>query len=224
MFSTRSTSEELRDVCEQAVSYSPTYRAWRKYLDLSHTYADKRTICIRLLLLFSQIPDTNREMNSHRLLDTLLVLIQLDSYTARHKTALADLQGALGRKKHSAMGEVQDLTPFLTPADLCRAWLAYIHVFEFHRLPAAWFDPTCSTPSSMVAMDDFVSPWQPGKGTRAPDDRLLRIFQGKVLALPTLQRVTAWFSSQTLPTPIHQLLLGLVVKLSRPQSTNCCLV
>ena len=57
----------------------------------------------------------------------------------------------------------------------------------------------------MVAMDDFVSPWQPGKGTRAPDDRLLRIFQGKVLALPTLQRVTAWFSSQTVPIPIHQL-------------------
>ena len=160
------------------MGFSPTYHVWRQYLELSRTYSEKRTICTRLLAHLTENPNVNRELNSHRLLDALLFLVQLNLYSGRYKTALAELQGALGKRKRHDLEDTHDLTSQLTPSDLCIAWLCYIHAFEFHRLPAPWFDPSCGKPSWMVSKQDFVFPWQPGEGSRAPDDKLLGMFQG----------------------------------------------
>lgn len=183
LYSSQSSRQELREICDQAVEFSPTYSVWWKYLEYSQTYHDKRTVCLRLISFLTVNPFDPVELHSHCLLETLLYLIQLELYSGHYKSALAVFKAALAKKPGSSSSEVPDLSSRLLPSDICFAWLAYIHVFEFHRLPAPWFDPRHGKPSRMVTKEDLVFPWKPSQQSRAPGEKLLVMFQGKEIVL-----------------------------------------
>lgn len=182
LYSSQSNRDELREICNQAVEFSPTYSVWWKYLEYSQTYHDKRAVCLRLISFLTANPSDPIEVHSHCILETLLYLIQLELYSGHYKSALAVFKAAL-TKKPSSSPEVPELSSHLLPSDFCFAWLAYIHIFEFHRLPAPWFDPRHGKPSRMVTKEDFVFPWKPSQQSRASGEKLLAMFQGKEIAL-----------------------------------------
>lgn len=190
LYSSQSNRDELREICDQAVEFSPTYSVWWKYLEYSQTYHDKRTVCLRLISFLTGNPGDAGEFHSHCILETLLYLVQLELYSGHYKSALAVFKAAIA-KKPSSCKEVPELSNHLLPSDFCLAWLAYIHVFEFHRLPAAWFDPRHGKPSRMVTKEDFVFPWKPSQQSRAPGEKLLVMFQGKDTALHSLSFLVA---------------------------------
>jgi len=117
------------------------------------------------------------EFHSHCILEALLYLIQLELYSGHYKSALAVFKAAITTKASSCT-EVPVLSSHLLPSDFCLAWLAYIHVFEFHRLPVAWFDPRHGKPARMVTKEEFVFPWKPSQQSRASGEKLLVMFQG----------------------------------------------
>lgn len=178
MYSSQCTQDELREICDQAVEFSPTYSVWWKYLEYSTSYYAKRTVCLRLISYLTANPVEPVALHSHRILETLLYLVQLELYSGHYKSALSVFQAALAKKTHNTT-EVPVLSAYLLPSDCCLAWLGYIHVFEFHRLPAPWFDPRHGKPSRMVTKEDFVFPWKPSQQSRAPGEKLLAMFQGQ---------------------------------------------
>ena len=190
LYSSQSNRDELREICDQAVEFSPTFSVWWKHLEYSQTYHDKRTVCLRLISFLTGNPGDAVEFHSHCILETLLYLVQLELYSGHYKSALAVFKAAIA-KKPSSHKEVPELSNHLLPPDFCLAWLAYIHVFEFHRLPAAWFDPRHGKPSRMVTKEDFVFPWKPSQQSRAPGEKLLVMFQGKDTALHSLSFLVA---------------------------------
>ena len=177
LYSSRSTEDELREICDQAVEFSPTYSVWWKYLEYSATYPAKKTVCLRLISFLVANPVDPAELHSHRILETLVYLVQLELYSGHYKSALSVFKAALAKKRQNS-SEVPDLSVHLLPSDCCLAWLAYIHVFEFHRPPAPWFDPCYDKPAKMVTKEDFVFPWKPSQQSRAPGEKLLAMFQG----------------------------------------------
>ena len=150
---------------------------WWKYLEYSRTYFAKRTICLRLLSFLAKNSVDPMEVHSHHMLEVLLYFVQLELYSGHFKSALSVFKAALGKKVQD-QSEMTDLSGHLLPRDLCQAWLAYIHVFEFHRPPAAWFDPCNDKPSRMVTKEDVVFPWIPSQQSRTPGEKLLAMFQG----------------------------------------------
>ena len=185
LYSSQSNRDELREICDQAVEFSPTFSVWWQYLEHSQTYHDKRTVCLRLISFLARNPRDAVEFHSHCILETLFYLIQLELYSGHYKSALSVFKTAIA-KKPSSCTEVPELSNNLLPSDFCLAWLAYIHVFEFHRLPAAWFDPRHGKPSRMVTKEDFVFPWKPSQQSRASGGKLLVMFQGKETTLHSL--------------------------------------
>ena len=182
LYSSQSNRDELREICDQAVEFSPTYSVWWKYLEYSKTYHDKRAVCLRLISFLTANPSDLVEFHSHCILEVLLYLVQLELYSGHYKSALAVFKAAL-TKKHNSSAMVPELSSQLQPSDFCLAWLAYIHIFEFHRFPAPWFDPRHGKPSRMVTKEDFVFPWKPSQQSRASGEKLLAMFQGKGIAL-----------------------------------------
>lgn len=184
LFRLQGHQDEHKELCEQAIGFTPTYDIWWHYLDSINTYDGKRTICLRLLNhLVKQEQEQIDGLHSHRILESLLYLIQLELYTGRRKLALLAFQSAIGKKKTMSNDEntIPKLTTKISAQDLCIAWLAYIHVLEFHRLPATWFDPKYGHPTRIIAKDSFVFPWQPGSGTRTPSEKILGMFHGMFL-------------------------------------------
>lgn len=177
LYSSQSTQDELREICDQAVEFSPTYSVWWKYLEYSSTYHSKRTVCLRLISFLVANPVDPAELHSHHILETLLYLIQLELFSGHYMSALKVFKAALAKKPQNT-AEVPDVSAHLVPSDCCLAWLAYIHVFEFHRPPAPWFDPCKGEPSRMVTKEHFVFPWKPSQQSRAPGEKLLMMFQG----------------------------------------------
>ena len=150
-------------------------------MEYSETYHAKKTVCLRLLSFLVENLVDPRELHSHHILETLLYLVQLELYSGHYKSALAVFQSAIAKKRNSS--EVADLSVHMLPSDCCLAWLAYIHVFEFHRLPTPWFDPQQGKPSRMVTKEAFVFPWKPSKQSRASGEKLLALFQGTCVSL-----------------------------------------
>ncbi|KAL9984828.1 hypothetical protein ACROYT_G007164 [Oculina patagonica] len=187
LYSSQSNRDELKEICNQAVEFSPTYSVWWKYLEYSQTYNDKRAVCLRLISFLSANPSEPVEFHSHCILETLLYLVQLELYSGHYKSALAVFKAAL-TKKPSNCPEVPELSSHLLPSDFCFAWLAYIHIFEFHRLPSPWFDPRHGKPSRMVTKEDFVFPWKPSQQSRASGEKLLAMFQDALKACSALAK------------------------------------
>ena len=181
MYSSQSSRVELREICDQAVEFSPTYSVWWKYLEYSRTYNDKRTVCLRLISFLTVNPIDPVELHSHCILETLLYLVQLELYSGHYTSALLVFKSALTKKPRSSTDVPELLSNHLLASDYCYAWLAYIHVFEFHRLPVPWFDPCHGKPSRMVTKEDFVFPWKPSQQSRASGKKLLALFQGRTV-------------------------------------------
>ena len=180
LFNTQGNSAEHKELCEQAIGFIPSYDIWWYYLNTIDNYNDKRTVCLKLInQLAGEEPDKVDQLHSHRILESLLYLVQLELYTGRFRVAVSTFQSAIGKKKITAVEGIPKLSSLLSAQDLCLSWLAGIHVFEFHRLPTTWFDPKCGYPSKMVAKEPVVFPWQPGGGTRASNEKLLGMFHGK---------------------------------------------
>lgn len=198
LYSSQSSREELNEICDQAVEFSPTYNVWWKYLEYSRTYTDKRNVCLRLIAFLTMNPIEPVELHSHFVLETLLYLIQLELYSGHYASAVLVFKSALTKRTHGC-SDVPELSSFLLASDYCCAWLAYIHVVEFHRLPSPWFDPSHGEPSKMVTKEDFVFPWKLSQQSRVPGKKLLVLFQGRKVSVscnsfPTLK----WLSDLTL--------------------------
>ena len=198
LYSSQSSREELNEICEQAVEFSPTYSVWWKYLEYSRTYIDKRNVCIRLISFLTLNPIDPVELRSHFILETLLYLVQLELYSGHYASAVLVFKSALTKKTHDH-GDVPELSSFLLASDYCCAWLGYIHVVEFHRLPSSWFDPSRGEPSKMVTKENFVFPWKPSQQSRAPGKKLRVLFQGRIVSLYCNRFLTPkWLSDVSL--------------------------
>lgn len=180
LFTAQGTPEDIKELYEQALDFAPAYCIWWQYIEFQASYSDKKILCLRLLNYLLEDHWRHSEIQSHYILETILYVVQLELFTGRYKRALEVFQAVLGRA-NSAKGRFQicDLTPQLLPSDLCLLWIAYIHVFEFHRVPLQWYEASCGKPSRMVAKELFIFPWQPSKGSRASDEKLLSLFHGR---------------------------------------------
>ncbi|XP_068711250.1 zinc finger C3H1 domain-containing protein-like isoform X2 [Montipora foliosa] len=217
LYSSRCSQSELEEICDQAVEFSPAYSVWWKYIEYSTTYSTKRNVCLRFLSFLVTNPVDPRELHSHRMLEVLLYLVQLELYSGHYKSALAVFKAALGKKAQDQT-EMTDLSVHLLPSDFCLAWLAYIHVFEFHRPPAAWFDPRDGKPSRMVTKEDFVFPWIPSQQSRASGEKLLVMFQDALKACRQVAKASSARLSVSLP--LYKNLIALEMAYGRVNSAR----
>lgn len=206
LYSSQSSREELNEICDQAVEFSPTYNVWWKYLEYSRTYTDKRNVCLRLIAFLTMNPIEPVELHSHFVLETLLYLIQLELYSGHYASAVLVFKSALTKRTHGC-SDVPELSSFLLASDYCCAWLAYIHVVEFHRLPSPWFDPSHGEPSKMVTKEDFVFPWKLSQQSRVPGKKLLVLFQDALKACGEVTKPP--FDKFTICLPLYKNLLAL---------------
>ncbi|XP_059178694.1 zinc finger C3H1 domain-containing protein-like [Physella acuta] len=97
------------------------------------------------------------QRSSHQVLEMVLIKAGLNLHAGKIKTALHFLQAVLGLKKT----QVSDLklAELLTPADLLTLWMVYIHVLEWHQLPAALYGIADQNPGKLLAKDKIVLPW-----------------------------------------------------------------
>ena len=180
LFTAQGTADDAKELYEQALVFAPAYLIWWQYIEFQVSYCGRKDVCLRLLDHLVHNPQENVEVHSHHILETLLYVVQLELFTSHYKKALGCLQAALGRLKGTSSNtRIPDLTSHLVPNDHCLLWIAYIHVFEFHRVPLQWYEPSCGKPSRMVSKEHFVFPWQPSKGSRAPYEKLLTLFHGE---------------------------------------------
>lgn len=174
----------MNELYEQALDFAPAYRIWWQYIELQSSYSNRKILCLRLLDYLVHNPHENAEIQSHYVLETVLYVVQLELFTGRFKKALEVFQAALALLKvPKGNVQVRDLTFQLLPSDHCLLWIAYIHVFEFHRVPSQWYKASCGEPSRMVTKEPFVFPWQPSQGSRASYEKLLSLFHGRFFAI-----------------------------------------
>ena len=64
------------------------------------------------------------------------------------------LQGAL---KCADSSPIMSVVELLQPVHICIAWLSYIHLNEFHRLPLSLFDPRDSGLGHIVSAVSTVA-------------------------------------------------------------------
>lgn len=146
---------------------------------MASEYGRKVNICLRFIE-FLQITGSETDLKSHRLLEAVLYLVQLDKHCGYNTLASNRFQVALlVQEPNDPHRTLASLVDHLVCADLCLFWLCYIHLVEFSHLPRDLFDPACSKPSRIVCKDDFVFPWKPGGGTTYAFPRLLKLFHRK---------------------------------------------
>ncbi|XP_062856293.1 zinc finger C3H1 domain-containing protein [Trichomycterus rosablanca] len=172
LFSRRGSTDDVREMCDMAVEHAAHYSVWCTYLNIESTYEGKDRVCERMLQFLNETAgDTVDELNSFRLLETLLYRAQLSVYTGRVSHAQFLLQSAL--VSEGERGVLGHLT--LTHRSL--AWLCYIHLCEFKKLPSELSDPANSNPSRMVRVESFLLPWSTSENLHTPSDRLISLFQ-----------------------------------------------
>ncbi|XP_078530049.1 zinc finger C3H1 domain-containing protein [Lissotriton helveticus] len=192
LFSKRGAKEEVQEMCETAVEYSPSYKLWWTFLNLETSFDGKDYVCGRMLqfLLKAAESSMKSEHLSFQLLETLLLRVQLSLFTGRHQNAAALLQNALKSPDEPILAE------HLTARDRCLAWLAYIHVIEFSALPTSLYDPASSNPSRIVNRQPFLIPWQVPQDVKTSPDMLRAVFEDAICsctdeALTADKRITA---------------------------------
>ncbi|XP_048578387.1 zinc finger C3H1 domain-containing protein isoform X2 [Nematostella vectensis] len=223
LYSLQSTREDQQELFEQALEFVPdAYSIWWQYLRFSTTYQSKRSVCYRLLAFLTNegthskmssstrsdtqsqrdgsinTKDTHSDTLSHRVLETVLYLAQVELHSGRLKEGINTLKCVLGKGTPDDHDTPVVVTS-LTPSDLLMMWLAYIHVFEFHHLPQLWFDPNDGQPSRMVNKEVFVFPWKVGKGTSSPSEKLLAMFHDALKACTVRNKLAPEKISLCLP-------------------------
>lgn len=91
-----------------------------------------------------------------------------------HRLASPHFQDALTRDDPHA-----SVAGHLEVAHRALAWLSYIHLKEFGRLPSALYDPTESGPSRLVSAESFLLPWRSAADIKMPEEELSCLFTGK---------------------------------------------
>ncbi|KAJ8373483.1 hypothetical protein SKAU_G00040630 [Synaphobranchus kaupii] len=211
LFSRRGKREELQEMCEMAVEHAPSYQVWWKYLTVESSFDGKDYVCGRTLqYLLGAAGGACSELQSFHLLECLLYRAQLSLFSGRHQNALAILQNAL-----KTSTEEKSMVEHLAVADRSLAWLSYIHLLEFGRLPASLFDPAQSRPSRVVSTDSFLLPWCSAQDVRTEPDTLVALFRDAVRqcadeTLPPRERTLACLPLHTNMIALHQLLGRLV--------------
>ena len=180
VFRQRATTDELHEVCEEAVELAGSYKVWWAYIDIASDYERKTNVCLKCIE-FLVLSDTEMGLKSHRLLEIFLYLIQLDLHCGFFKVALNRFRVALNCV--DGPRDTREILAFLAEnticEDLCSLWLSYIHLVEFSCLPREFYDPARTGPARIVRKDGVVLPWKPGAGTRHGSAELLKLFHRK---------------------------------------------
>ncbi|XP_022089495.1 zinc finger C3H1 domain-containing protein-like isoform X2 [Acanthaster planci] len=166
LYSQREDHGDLSELCQQALQFAPSYDLYWQCLSFEESFPSKDSTCERMLAFVqSQQAKEMTAQGSHRLLEALLYRVQLYVMTRRVKASLSMLQGALRDR--------DALLRFLTPEDRCLAWLVYIHMLEYQRLPSHLFDCTGSGLGHIVSKKPLIFQWgtpsaiQSAEGVRA---------------------------------------------------------
>ncbi|XP_061697888.1 zinc finger C3H1 domain-containing protein isoform X2 [Syngnathoides biaculeatus] len=173
LFSRRGHRDEVQEMCQMAVEHAPHRSVWWNYLSLASTFEGKDSVCERLLhfLRAEAACGSVSEERSFQLLEAVLYRVHLNVFTGRSEAALAIFRDALKDAGHHGIAER------LRPGHRALAWLAYIHLKEFGRLPAALYDPLESGPSGLVGADPFLLPWRSASDVRTPHEELIGLFE-----------------------------------------------
>ncbi|XP_051917067.1 zinc finger C3H1 domain-containing protein-like isoform X2 [Hippocampus zosterae] len=173
LFSRRGRRDEVEEMCQMAVEHAPHHRVWWNYLSLASTFEAKDSVCERLVgfLLGEECGGGASEERSFRLLEALLYRVHLNVFTGRTAAGLAIFQDALTRDHPHA-----SVAGHLEVAHRALAWLSYIHLKEFGRLPSALYDPTESGPSRLVSAESFPLPWRSAADIKMPQEQLIGLF------------------------------------------------
>ena len=180
VFRQRATTDELHEVCEEAVELAGSYNVWWAYLEIASDYERKTNICLKCIE-FLILSHTEMVLKSHCLLEIFLYLIQMDLQCDFYKVALNRFGVALNcvdgpRDTREILASLAENT---TCEDLCLLWLSYIHLVEFSCLPREFYDPARTGPARIVHKDGVVFPWKPGGRTRHGFAELLKLFHSK---------------------------------------------
>ncbi|XP_065670445.1 zinc finger C3H1 domain-containing protein isoform X3 [Hydra vulgaris] len=156
------TSEELRELCYQAVMYAGTYNVWWTCLNLECTYLGKQEICTEMITF---IYDNNETIEnfSHCLLETVLYAAQLLISRNKTKLAVGYLASALGRESFDNSSEklyLEDITLKLDIEDKALLWICYISVKVFNELPKNLYLSEQSDSGRLVNKNKFVLNWK----------------------------------------------------------------
>ncbi|XP_067293349.1 zinc finger C3H1 domain-containing protein [Pseudorasbora parva] len=205
LFSRRGSRDELQEMCEMAVEHAPHYDVWWTYMSVESTFEGKDYVCGRLIshLLEASSRDLCPDVRSFQLLESLLFRVQLSVFSGRLHNALNTLKSALD----------SSVSDHLTVADRCVAWLSFIHLTEFCRLPPSLYDPADSSPSRMVCREAFLMPWRSAPDTHTPVEDIISLFSDAVCrctderSSPS-EQVQACF-------PLHSNLVHLYLRLDR---------
>ncbi|XP_054633204.1 zinc finger C3H1 domain-containing protein-like isoform X2 [Dunckerocampus dactyliophorus] len=202
LFSRRGSREEVQEMCEMAVEHAPDRRVWWNYLTLESSFEGKDYVCERLLnfLLAEASGDVSKE-HSFQLLEAVLHRVHLNVFTGRVDAALAIFQMAL------KLGHSQSVAGHLMASDHAMAWLCYIHLKEFRRLPSSLYDPLDSGPSRLVSTEHFLLPWRTVQDISMPHDDIMTLFRDAISQCSDESLMLSERTSACLPLHTNFLLL-----------------
>ncbi|XP_006825061.1 zinc finger C3H1 domain-containing protein-like, partial [Saccoglossus kowalevskii] len=160
LYSKRVKSEELREMCQEAVQFAPHYDLWWKCLQLEKTFSGKDSLCKKILdFLVKQQEELSCHLQSHQILEVLLYRVHLHVQSRRYNIALNIFNGALSEKVSSTSSHSHYIAKYLTGSDRCLAWLSFIYLTQFHTLPPSLYDPVNNNPGKIVNKEPFILPW-----------------------------------------------------------------
>ncbi|XP_071807170.1 zinc finger C3H1 domain-containing protein-like [Asterias amurensis] len=152
LYSKRDDHSDLMELSQQALQFAPSYDLYWQCLGFEDSFSAKDAICEKMISFFQSDESKNVTIDgSHGLLEVLVYRVQLYIMTRRVKKAILVLKDALLDPGSSSQ--------FLTSSDRCLAWLIYIHVIEFQRLPSQLFDPTGSGLGQIVCKRPLIFQW-----------------------------------------------------------------
>ncbi|KAM9816489.1 zinc finger C3H1 domain-containing protein-like isoform X4 [Syngnathus typhle] len=207
LFSRRGRHDEVEEMCQMAVEHAPHRRVWWNYLSLASTFEAKDAVCERLLnFLLGEACGGVSEERSFQLLEALLYRVHLNVFTGRSEAALAIFQNTFALT-HSPVG----VAGSLVAPHRALAWLAYIHLKEFGRLPATLYDPSESGPTRLVSAEGFLLPWRSTADITTPHEQLVGLFTDGIRqcsdeSLSPSERTSACLPLHTNLLLLHRLL------------------
>ncbi|XP_028397201.1 zinc finger C3H1 domain-containing protein-like [Dendronephthya gigantea] len=177
VFRQRAGTDELYEVCEEAVELAGSYNVWWAYLEIAMEYDRKVTVCLKCIE-YLILSETEVNLKSHRLLEIFLYLVQLDLHGDFYEVAMKRFQVVLNFEDvpRDTCGILVSVAGGLTGEDLSLLWLCYIHLVEFSCIPREFYDPARTGPARIVCKDGVIFPWKPGAGTRHGFSELLKLF------------------------------------------------
>lgn len=217
LFAKRGTAEEIREMCETAVEYAPSFQIWWSFLTLENSFDGKDQVCSRAIqYLMQQIQeDQKSELFSLQCLEVLLYRAHVNLFTGRMQNAHAILQNALKSPCEKSIAD------HLTPQDRCLAWLSYIHLMEYNTLPANFYDPTIANPSRIVNKEPFIMHWLNSQSIKTDPTMLLALFEAAVFSCSDENLNAKERIEVCLPLYKNMILLNLILNRSSAAVDMC---